>query len=318
MAIHDRRSRAKSDGAIHLAEVTFDGLLRHHGSDLALVIGNGINRYANSSTVNSWDKLLIAIAQDCALGVTTVPKGTALTEFYDVVDLKSNGRIGELQSEFCKMMADWQPFPHHHLIMNWARRHEAPVLTTNFDEVLSKASDCDFQFPKDPKFTAWYPWGCYFAPLFLQEPCAGFGIWHINGMARYKTSIKLGLSHYMGSVQRARGWLYGRGVRNLLRARDGRDWKGATTWMHLVFNKPLMIFGLALEENEVFLRWLLIERAKYFREFEMRRRPAWYVYVHDPKDERQAGKLFFLESMGISCVRAPDYSAIYESSAWQH
>lgn len=86
--------------------------------------------------------------------------------------------------------------------------------------------------------------------------------------------------------------------------------------MHLIFNKPLLVFGLALAENEVFLRWLLIERAKYFRAFEERAHPGWYVYVNDPLDERQSGKHFFLESIGIRCVEVGSYAELYDNEAW--
>ena len=296
--------------------VTLDGILRRHSRDIALVLGNGINRHANAATLNSWDGLLMSIARDCIPGVNSVPPGTALTEFYDVVELKSPMGVGELQSQFCMSMKDWRPVAHHMQIAGWALRHDVPILTTNFDEVISQAVGGDFQFPKDPAFTAFYPWGCHFGPELVDDPCAGFAIWHINGMARYKTSIRLGLTHYMGSVQRARGWLHGSGEDNLFRAKDRRDWRGARTWMHVVFNKPLLFIGLGLAENEVFLRWLLIERAKYFRQFEGRKHPAWYVYVDDPKDERQAGKLFFLESVGVRCLQAPSYQTIYEADGW--
>lgn len=301
-----------------LVQVTFEELLRQHANNLALVIGNGINRHGNGGQSNSWDQLLLGIAQDRLQGIKSVPKGAALTEFYDVVELGSLGASGDLQAAFCERMAKWMPLQHHQQIMAWSLRHQIPVLTTNFDDVLSRAAGSLFQFPRDPHFTAHYPWGCHFGPAMLADPCAGFGIWHINGMARYKNSVRLGLTHYMGSVQRARGWLHGSGDEKLFRAKDKRNWRGAATWMHLVFNKPLMFVGLALEENEVFLRWLLIERAKYFKKFEERRQSAWYVYVDDPKDERQAGKLFFLEAMGVKGVRAESYHAIYEHDGWHH
>jgi hypothetical protein len=291
-------------------------ILRRHSQQLALLIGNGINRHSNAAAVNSWDDLLVDIARDCIPGVRSVPPGTALTEFYDVVELKSLASIGDLQAEFCRSMADWRPFPHHRRIMRWAVANRVPVLTTNFDDVLSQAAGCGFQFPRNPKFTAFYPWGCHFALDLVLDPCADFGIWHVNGMARYKTSIRLGLSHYMGSVQRARGWLHGRGDDHLFRSKNRRDWLGARTWVHVVFNKPLLIFGLALGENEVFLRWLLIERAKYFRAFPDRAHEAWYVYVDDRRDERQAGKHFFLELIGVRCIEVGDYAELYENDAW--
>lgn len=293
---------------------SLDTLLRDNADDLALVIGNGVNRFG--AAVNSWDRLLIEMARDCHLNLSAVPHGTALTEFYDVLELRSNASTSSLQARFCELMSQWRPLPHHVAIMSWAKRHHAPVLTTNFDEVLSTAADCEFLLPRNPKFTDFYPWEARFAEKLYSNPCDGFGIWHINGMARYKRSVRLGLSHYMGSVQRARTWLHRSGDARLFHGKDRTNWAGAGTWMHLVFNKPLLIFGLALEENEVFLRWLLIERAKYFREFPERRHPAWYVYTPDPKDERQAGKHFFLEALGFQCVEAPNFDGIYASRAW--
>lgn len=297
-------------------------LLDQRSGGLALVIGNGINIH-NTDKMNSWDQLLLRIAHDCAVDVPDVPKGTALTEFYDVLELKRRPKGAtdddqsatlSLQAEFCRLMNDWKPKPHHEAIMGWAMRHEVPVLTTNFEEVLSDAAKCRFHRPSGSPFTDYYPWECRFAHAFHDDPCTGFGIWHINGMRRYRRSIRLGLSHYMGSVQRARTWLH-RGDANLFAAKNRVNWEGARSWVHLVFNKPLLIFGLGLGENEVFLRWLLIERARYFRKFPERAHPAWYVYTHDKKDDREDGKLFFLEGIGITCLQV-DYTAIYENAAW--
>jgi hypothetical protein len=294
----------------------FDALLGTQARNLALVVGNGVNRYG-AADLNSWDRLLLDIARDCGLAdLTAVPKGTALTEFFDVLDLGSNGSASDLQTSFCAPMGAWAPQAHHRAIMGWARRHAVPVLTTNFDEVLSKAAEATFLAPSDSKFTDYYPWACRFAHELFEDPCQGFGIWHVNGMARYKRSVRLGLSHYMGSVQRARHWLHRSGDAQLFRAKDRAHWAGARTWMHLVFNKPLLILGLALEENEVFLRWLLIERAKYFKKFPDRRQPAWYVSRHNGLDEREAGKLFFLRALGVAPVRVDVYDQIYATPAW--
>ena len=80
----------------------------------------------------------------------------------------------------------------------------------------------------------------------------------------------------MGSVGRARAWLHRGGDRRLFSGKSPDNWLGKNTWVHIIFNSPLLIFGLALEENEVFLRWLLIERARYFKKFPDRRKKAWY------------------------------------------
>ena len=41
-------------------------LLRHHRREIALVAGNGINRYNLAERTNSWPDLLVALAQQAA------------------------------------------------------------------------------------------------------------------------------------------------------------------------------------------------------------------------------------------------------------
>ena len=94
--------------------------------------------------------------------------------------------------------------PQHQAIMQWARHFSCPVLTTNFEHTLSDAVQASAFSPKKTAFTDYYPWESYFSTQELSDPCAGFGIWHINGMQKYHRSIRLGLTHYMGSVERAR------------------------------------------------------------------------------------------------------------------
>lgn len=180
---------------------------------------------------------------------------------------------------------------------------------------LEHAAGCTLFRPTDRSFTDFYPWECHFADQEVENPCAGFGIWHINGMAQYARSIRLGLTHYMGSVQRARGWIHS-GDRRLFGGKERAYWQGHRSWLHVIFNKPLLILGLGLQENEVFLRWLLIERARYFAKFPKRAQKAWYVHKPDSKDGAEAGKHFFLEELGIRCVRVADYSEIYENVGW--
>lgn len=295
--------------------MVIDDVLRENGDSLALVIGNGIHRYG-PQPVNSWDDLLLDLAHRHGVDLERMPVGASATEMFDVIELHARGRSGELAKDFCALMRDWEPLPHHKQIVDWCIRHSAPVLTTNFDQVLSEAAGAELMRPKGEGFTDWYPWHSRYALELFENPCDGFGIWHVNGMANYARSIRLGLTHYMGSVQRTRGWLH-RGEDRLFEAKDRERWAGRLTWVHLVFNKSLLIFGLGLRENEVFLRWLLIERARYFAKFPDRRKPAWYVYKHCPKDDTQTGRHFFLEKIGIQCVEARSYDAIYASHGWR-
>ncbi|MCP3732571.1 hypothetical protein M9978_19285 [Sphingomonas sp. MG17] len=296
------------------AALDLDTLLATHAGHVALVIGNGINRHGGAAS-NSWEALLMKIAARCGIPLPKVPQGTQYTEFYDVLGLRSAGATSDLAAEFCELMAGWQVLDHHRTVVGWASRHAVPVLTTNFEEVLSEAAGARFLGTGLSGFTDYYPWQCRFAHDLHLDPCAGFGIWHINGMARYKRSVRLGLSDYVGSAHRARE-MFHRGGSQLFRAKDPARWAGARTWLHLFFNKPLLFLGLALEENEVFLRWLLIERARYFRKFPRRRQPAWYVYKPEAGNLNEAGKLFFLQGVDVTCLAIRDHDAIWASAGW--
>lgn len=299
--------------------MTLQTILADNKHDLAMVIGNGINRYGDSATANSWEGLLLGLASK--YGVfrgERIPEGIALTEFYDLLNLSRSDSVASqisLQEEFCAGMEEWQVFPHHQRIVKWSSDNAIPILTTNFDTVLSRAGGCSLLPEKiATSFTDYYPWNRYYGLNHIANPLQGFGIWHVNGMQRYRRSIRLGLTDYMGSVERVRGWIH-RGKEGLLFAgKDAENWPGVSTWLHIVFNKPLLIFGLGLDENEVFLRWLLIERARYFKKYPSRRRQCWYVYTSEWEKE---GKLFFLAKLGIQAVKADSYDDLYGASSWQ-
>ena len=294
----------------------FRSLLKQHRADLALVIGNGINRYPPAPCTNSWHDLLATLGNRY-LRTTggKIPAGIALTEFYDLLELQPGPSASEksLQREFCNLMRGWVPYEHHKRIVSWARRSECPLLTTNFDKVLGEAYGCKLLHTRRDRFTDYYPWETYYGHEQLDDSCTGFGIWHINGMEYYSRSIRLGLSHYMGSVQRARHWIHRGNERRLFSGQNVRDWRGFGTWLHIVFNKPLLIFGLGLEESEVFLRWLLIERARYFRKFPEKKKEAWYFHTNE-KDG--SGKLFFLAGVGVAPVRVESYDELYGAETW--
>ena len=283
--------------------------------NIALLVGNGINRFGKFSSMNSWSELLAGLAKE-RLGThaEAVPSGLSYTEFFDLLELRGSTRSSsaDLQASFCEPMKGWQPDEHHSRIVEWAHRHEAPILTTNFDDLLSRAIHTKMLSASAQGFTDFYPWDRYFAKEELKTPTSGFGIWHVNGMIRYKRSIRLGLTHYMGSVGRARDWLHNGNEMRLFSGKDIEHWKGASTWLDIVFNRPLLVFGLALEENEVFLRWLLIERAKYFKVFPDRKKDGWFAYV----GQESEGKLFFLRGVGLKPVQVASYADLYSEAAW--
>ena len=92
-------------------------------------------------------------------------------------------------------------------------------------------------------------------------------------------------------------------------------WPGSNTWLQVFFHKPLLFFGLSLAENEVFLRWLLIERARYFKKFPGRAKRGWYVYVQQ-EGALDSGKSLFLKGVGIEPYPVSKYDDIYSEDTW--
>ena len=239
-------------------------ILERNHNKIALVIGNGINRYGITRHDNAWHSLLLTLAQKhlSISRLPTVDNGISLTEFYDILEIaatEAGVKRSTLRRDFCQQMQNWKPDAHHRAIVSWAKRHCVPILATNFDKVLrhSEKNMSRFWSTKE-KRTDFYPWECHYAPRKVTDPTRDFAIWHINGMQAYSRSIRLSLSDYMGSVRRARRWLHSHPDNALFRTRDITDWRGKKTWLQIVMTKRLVILGLALEANEVFLRWLLI------------------------------------------------------------
>jgi len=305
-------------------------LLNSHSNDIALIIGNGINRYSKNRNIESWEGLLEELARKynflpntpADANFTDLIKGISLTEFFDVLDMKASKTSKEtnLQREFCELMAKWTPDQHHKWITQWAQAHNTPVLTTNFENTLGQSIDCTLRrIEHNPKnkekgFTDYYPWSSYYSTTDLSNPIDGFGVWHINGMEHYARSIRLGLTHYMGSVERSRNWFHKGNDARLFSGKNVDQWKGHSTWLNIVFSKPLLIFGLALEENEVFLRWLLLERARYFKKFPERKKEAWFVHLNNKKPRQ--GKLLFLSGVGVDLFAVDNYDQIYGAETW--
>lgn len=301
-------------------------ILQNNNGSLALVIGNGINLYHQNGTTNSWSQLLETLASKNRLPLSNnsspIPfsrliQTITLTEFYDLLEMKApkSKSSFDLQTEFCELLAHWKPQHQHFSITEWARAYDVPILTTNFDNTLSAASSATLRHLKNNShgFTSHYPWSSYYAPHELSSPMHGYGIWHINGMRYYPNSIRLGLTHYMGSVERARKWLYDEDDEIPFEGKNRRNWAGLSTWLHVIFNKPLLIFGLGLSSTEVFLRWLLIERARYFKEFPERYKQAWFVC---PQSDLKKGQAFFLEGVGIEVIQTKSFGEIYDPDTW--
>ena len=299
-----------------MAKHPISSILQREKKHIAFVIGNGIHRYAPAAKTMSWDDLLLQLwRQTTGQRLHQLPAGISSTEFYDLLDLRNTQRI-RTQKEVSERMSEWTAKSHHRRIVEAIQRLDAPILTTNFDHVLADVSGCTMHRMEDNTFTDFYPWSSYHSPAALDAPTSGFGVWYINGTRQYHRSIRLGLSHYMGSVERARNMFYKSKTNGLYTAQSSTPWQGHRTWLDLLFHRSLFIFGLALEENETFLRWLLIERKKYYLRFPERKRKGWYL-ARKQDTPAFEGKKFFLQSVGIEVIEVENYDDIY-LTPWQN
>ena len=107
-------------------------IMSNNSDDIAFVIGNGINRYQNNSSMLSWDNLLMSLWKKVTNNsMTQIPKGISLTEFYDILELENRQNI-DVQLEVANLMFDWEPLIHHKQIVEKIKELNAPILTTNF------------------------------------------------------------------------------------------------------------------------------------------------------------------------------------------
>lgn len=285
-------------------------VLARNKSELAFIVGNGINRYAYGGSRDvSWNGLLLDVWQQISTRtLSDISEGISLTEFYDMMEFEA-GSIDEVRAKVVDLLEKWAPEDYHRWLRDKMIEWDVPLLTTNFDRNLEDGLRFNKLNTGSTGFTDYYPWNVYYGNRELSSPIAGFGVWHINGMAGYRRSIRLSLSEYTGLASRVQSYLYEKDRLDDFDVKTKNRWNGIDTWLHIIFSRSLCVFGLALEENETFLRWLLIERAKYFRRFPDRRKKGWFICTKDSVTE---GKRFFLDYLGFELVTLDHYDAIYK------
>ncbi len=279
---------------------------------LALVVGNGINKHNSSNWREyDWNRLIDKLWSGLSKNPIPVGQDLSLTEAYDIISLSSEGE-SELVDRVKDFVNSIDSTGYQTDLCRAMMNRGVPILTTNFDKNLEAGlRKFIMKHPNTSSrgFTDFYPWNVYFSNTQLSNPLDGFGIWHINGSVVYPRSMHLGLTQYMNQVARARSFIHDWDrMDDNFSGKNQNKWRGYNTWLHIVFNCPLMILGLGLDVNETFFRWLLIERAKYFEVFQERRKGGWFLCR---KSDMNDGKRFFLQYLGIETVEFEDFPDLY-------
>ncbi len=277
--------------------------------NVAFLLGNGINRYNDFSNNRSWEKLLLNLHNRYAKkAIADFPaNGINCTEFYDLIllDTKRNITKKDLQREFVKSIINWKSAEHHKRILEKISEYDCPVLTTNFDDLLPKSINAKQFFTvknRQTQFTDYYPWQCYYSSKPLNKKMDGFAIWFLHGIWTYHRSIKLGLTDYVGNSVKAKELLP-------IKKADGLFFKGENTWLKPFFTKSLCIIGFGLNEQEMFLRWLLVQRALAMKRFVVPPTKSWYLNC----GEMSEGKKLFLQKVGIETIDVKDFDFLYDT-----
>lgn len=265
------------------------------------------------------EQLIRTIATKYELDYGVIKEMTPADQSIFTISLSANSSlkpllVNDIKKQISIKLKDWEPNNAIRRMVSTLYHNNIPLLTTNYDATFEKTfamTERKLILPNKKRSVDTYPYNYYYTKkgvIGLNSPNDGFGIWHINGMASHPRSIRLGLSDYMGLVEKARGMIHGKDRFGIV-LYEGRIDKLTNTWLDIIFQKSLLISGLALEENEVFLRWLLIQRAKWLNSTQSVQK-GWYI--KGPKDNVDEGKKLFLESVGFDIITIADYKIIYE------
>ena len=288
-------------------------IIKANQDSIAFVIGNGSNRYFGNGVLLSWEELLKQVwmmNSSSGKSFSSVPSGISNTEFIDALEIEliRNGNgFNKIKKDIASIVESWKPISGISTMVQKIESKQVPLLTTNFDLLFEFAFGMsERKLPlRGKRATDYYPWNYYYGKKgmkLLSSPNDGFGIWHVHGMATHPRSIRIGLNDYMGLVERSRGIIQ----KNYL----GKGFISTNTWLDIIFSKSLFIFGLGLETDEVFLRWLLLQRAKY-NEIYKAGLKGWYVTCAQ-FGPVSSGKRLFLESIGFEIIEVATPNIVYE------
>lgn len=275
----------------------------YNNSKYAFLLGNGLNNMANRSI--GWISILDEISQ--GIGIKYV-QGFPLPSFFELLTLYAPDNLDHsLKDRFREKVKTISGSNRHRELFEFCEDNQIDILTTNFDHSLQKTNGLKKKSTRSLKkgFTDYYPW-----QIFYQKEGSKIKLFHINGDINYKRSIKLSVKDYAGNITRFNE-LYRPSATNSRYEND-------ITWINTLFEKQLVILGLSLGEDEIFLRNLLIERKIYRTKNKIEEKEennGYYLYCDktflNDKNKFERYKLFF-NSVGIEMIGYSDYFMLYD------
>lgn len=307
------------------------------------LLGNGFNRHAYSFDF-SWNGILNRLPSKMR-GVVNINairnsiKGVdSPIEIFSIlcsmlwknnpIGSKSANGVSIATDAFIDVMKDlmnWSPQQYFTDLRKRLVQLNIPVLTTNFDNNIEgnfkrhylsldyDISTGTFKKGSHKGFSRFYPWSSYYSDNILSKADEGFAVWHIHGDINLPSSIRLGYSEYGGSITYAHRLLYNIDQPNRKRlnaAPSSPLWAGYNTWLQLFFKRAICIAGLGIGHDELFLRWLIIERYKFLKTQNSNLPQSIYLCK---KGEIQNNQKQFFNNFGFDIVEFDDYYDFYNS-----
>ena len=217
-----------------------------------------------------------------------------------------NFLLEPIKKEIAKSFRAYKYLPEITNIVNKIKNIDAPILTTNYDTVLSESIGIERDDIKSFGSKIKDEWFSYYGN-YIDNPTSGFGIWHIHGIHTNHKSISIGNTDYMKNVYFSNLLLPNSDINLVDLTYD--NWNGFNSWLNIFFNKDLFVFGLGLNNDETFLRWLFIKRKEYSI-LSRKNLKSWYITKSS--ENISCAKRYFLESVGFEIVYIQDWDVLYE------
>lgn len=318
-------------------ETFFEELKYQDNKTYAFLLGNGINYFIGNNTL-SWNDLLGDFISKNFDFFKYKPNDGDIsnTEVVNLIELlvdrKKDGHdpISWIRQNLMQRLDETLNFDCTKrcsmLDTAWGHHH---ILTTNFDENIEKYINNYYNVKlqyHDVKPTTgskeitsheWYLWNRFCG----EKDCPSYShlfqhhhaIWHIHGKLNNKSSrtVLFSLIRYINAIKQVEKW----------GSASDSNWPGRNTWVNIFYNEPLIIAGLRLTNQEVFLRALLIERKRYWKklvnEKKQDKEPQSYYLVRKHSDaEKETDGRMFLRALGFKIVEFENAEEMYDNQNW--
>ena len=279
--------------------------------------GNGINNYINNSCLDqlpaesripAWKDLIKEVATKIGIKID-LDFGEKALSYPELFTLLSEHGANDIHKETAFYLAEKSLKKNEiaKVVADKMVEWHCPIITTNFDLVLENTLGLKSYRNGDGKSDK-YPLN-YFATFEGEaakgiNPQRSFAIWHCNGAISKPVSMKLDLSDYCLYTARLKEFL------PLSSEKYKTKKQFEDSWLSPFYHNTLVIIGLGLPVSEIYLRWLLLERANTKRKDDSLVGEGYYIYAEEDSSITEGFKEY-LKYVEIEPIGYPTWKEMY-------